>query len=249
MPEMTKYEHGVPSWVDIGTPDVAAGVKFYSELLGWTSQDLGEEAGHYTMVYKDGKMVAAISGATDPGPPRWTTYINVDDVDGVVTRVKDAGGQVVVEPMDVMTAGRMAIFVDTTGAFIAAWQPGDHKGAELVNEAGALTWNELATSDLAKSKAFYGDVFGWTWAGSDEYAEPQVAGRTIAGVMPRPEAIPAEVPDHWLVYFGVDDVDASVKEAEGLGATLLTGPMDIPGTGRFAVLSDPQGAAFAVFKG
>ena len=249
MPEMTKYEHGVPSWVDIGTTDVAGGLEFYSELLGWTSQDLGEEAGHYTMVFKNGKMVAAVSAATDPGPPRWTTYINVDDVDAVAAKVKDAGGQVVVEPMDVMTAGRMAIFMDTTGAVIAAWQPGDHKGAELVNESGALTWNELATSDAAKSKAFYGEVFGWTFAGTDEYVEPQVAGRTIAGIMPRPEAIPAEVPDHWLVYFGVDDVDAGVKQAESLGGTLLTGPMDIPGTGRFAALMDPQGAAFAIFKG
>ena len=249
MPEMTKYEHGVPSWVDIGTPDVSAGVKFYSDLFDWTSQDLGEEAGHYTMIFKHGKMVAAISGATDPGPPRWTTYINVDDVDAVAAKVKDAGGQVVMEPMDVMSAGRMAIFVDTTGAFIAAWQAGDHKGAELVNEAGALTWNELATSDVAKSKAFYGDVFGWTFGGSDEYVEPQVSGRTIGGIMPRPDTIPAEVPDHWLPYFGVDDVDAGVKQAESLGGTLAAGPIDIPDTGRFAVIIDPQGAAFALFKG
>ena len=248
MPEM-KFEHGVPSWVDIGTPDVPAGVKFYSDLFGWTNQDLGEEAGHYNMLFKDGKMVAAMSGATDPGPPRWTTYINVDDVDAVTAKVKGAGGQIVMEPMDVMTAGRMAVYADTTGAIIAAWQAGDHKGAELVNEAGTITWNELATSDVAKSKAFYGDVFGWTFGGSDEYVEPQVGGRTIGGIMPRPDTIPAEVPDHWLVYFGVDDVDQGVKHAESLGATLAAGPIDIPDTGRFAVFIDPQGAAFALFQG
>ena len=248
MPEMTSYAHGVPSWVDIGTPDVPAAIRFYGDLFGWGSQDMGEESGHYTMMTKGGRLVAAISTAQDPGPPRWTTYVNVDDADAVAAKVKDAGGQVVFGPMQVMAAGRMAIFSDTTGAFIAAWQPAEHKGAQLVNETGALSWNELSTSDLAKSRAFYGEVFGWTWGGSDEYAEAQVDGRSIAGVMPRPQGMPAEVPDNWLVYFGVDDVDASAQQAKGMGAAVVVEPTDIPNTGRFAVLMDPQGAAFAIFK-
>lgn len=248
MPEVSNFDHGVPSWVDIGTPDVAAAVSFYSELFGWDSQDTGEETGHYTMMLKNGKMVGAISTAQDPGPPRWTTYINVDNVDDVTKKAESAGGTVVLAPMDVMTAGRMAIFSDTTGAFIAVWQPGEHKGAQLVNEPGALTWNELSTSDAAKSKAFYSEVFDWGWGGSDEYAEAQVAGRTIAGVMPRSPEVPAELPDNWLVYFGAEDVDAQTRKAADLGATVVVEPADIPGTGRFAVLVDPQGAAFALFK-
>ena len=249
MPEMTHYEHGVPSWVDIGTPDPAAALDFYSGLFEWEGQDMGEEAGHYTIVSKGGRQVAAISPAQDPGPPRWTTYINVDDVDAAATRAQAAGGTVIVAPMDVMTAGRMAIFADTTGAVVAAWQAGDHIGAQLVNEPGAMTWNELATADLAKSKEFYSAVFGWGWGGSDDYAEAQVSGRTIGGVMPRPPAMPAEVPDHWLPYFGSADVDAQAKQAAERGATVVVEPTDIPGTGRFAVLLDPQGAAFALFKG
>ncbi len=248
MPEMTRYEDGVPSWVDIGTPDAEAAVAFYTALFDWQGQDMGEEAGHYTIVSKGGKQVAAISPAQDPGPPRWTTYINVDDVDAVAKNAEAAGGTIVVAPMDVMGAGRMAIFQDTTGAFIAAWQPGDHIGAQLVNEPGSITWNELSTSDLGKSKAFYTETFGWGWGGSDEYAEAQVSGRTVAGVMPRRSDQPAEIPDHWLVYFGSNDVDADAKKATDLGATVLAPPMDIPGTGRFAVLMDPQGAAFAIFK-
>lgn len=248
MPEMTRYEHGVPSWVDIGTPDVSAGVRFYSELFGWQGQDLGEEAGHYTIVSKDGKQVAAISPAQDPGPPRWTTYVNVDDVDAAASKAAASGGQVIVAPMDVMTAGRMAIFMDTTGAVIAAWQPGQHLGAQLVNEPGAFTWSELSSSDVAKSKAFYSAVFGWSWGGGDDYAEAQVSGRTIGGLMPRPAGMPADVPDNWLVYFGAADVDADVKKAADLGASVVVGPTDIPHTGRFAVLTDPQGAAFALFQ-
>ena len=247
MPEMTGYTHGVPSWVDIGTTDVGGALRFYGELFGWDGQDMGEEAGHYTIVSRNGKQVAAISPAQDPGPPRWTTYINVDEIDAVTKRVGDAGGQVIFGPIDVMTQGRMAIFSDPTGAVIAAWQPGDHIGAQLVNETGALYWSELSTSDLAKVKPFYEAVFGWTFGGSDEYAEVQVAGRPVAGIMPRPAEMPAQVPDHWLPYFGADDVDASAEKAATLGATVVFGPADIPGTGRFATVIDPQGATFALF--
>ena len=250
MPEMTtKYDHGVPSWVDIGTPDPKAALAFYSALFGWQGEDMGEEAGHYTICSKNGLMVAAISPAQDPGPPRWTTYVNVDDVEQVAKRVPGAGGTVVVEPMTVMTAGSMAIFSDSTGAFIAVWQPNEHPGAQLVNEAGAFSWSELATSNLAKSKSFYSEVFGWGWDGGDEYAQIQVAGRSVGGVMPRPAELPAEVPDHWLVYFGTDDVDADTQKAAALGASVTVEPRDIPGTGRFSVLIDPQGAAFALFQG
>jgi len=248
MPEITRYENGVPSWVDIGTHDLSAGVRFYSDLFGWEGQDMGEEAGHYTIVSLAGKQVAAISPAQDPGPPRWTTYINVDDIDDVTRKAESAGGTVIVPPMDVMAAGRMAIFADTTGAVIAAWQPGEHLGAGLVNEPGTFTWSELHSSDVAKSKAFYSAVFGWGWGGSDEYSEAQVSGRTMAGLMGRPADMPAEVPDNWLVYFGSTDVDADAKKATDLGATVIAGPADIPGTGRFAVLTDPQGAAFALFQ-
>ena len=249
MPEMTRYEHGVPSWVDIGTHDPSAGVGFYSELFGWEGQDMGEEAGHYTIVSKNGKQVAAISPAQDPGPPRWTTYVNVDDVDEVARKAESAGGKIIVPPMDVMAAGRMAIFMDTTGAVIAAWQPGEHLGAQLVNEPGAFVWSELSSSDVAKSKAFYSAVFGWGWGGGDDYPEAQVSGRTIGAIMSRPEGMPAEVPDSWLVYFGTADVDADAAKAASLGARVTVGPADIPGTGRFAVLLDPQGAAFALFQG
>jgi uncharacterized protein len=249
MPEMTRYENGVPSWVDIGIHDLGAGVRFYCDLFGWDGQDMGEEAGHYTIVTKEGKQVAAISPAQDQGPPRWTTYINVDDVDEVAAKVESAGGKVIVPPMDVMTAGRMAIFTDTTGAFIAAWQPGEHLGAQLVNEPGAFTWSELSSSDAAKSKAFYSAVFGWGWGGADEYPEAQVSGRSMAGIMPRGPDLPAEVPDNWLVYFGTADLDADVAKATSLGATVIAGPAEIPGTGRFAVLTDPQAATFALFQG
>ncbi len=249
MPEMSRYEHGIPSWVDIAAPDPQQAFGFYSELFGWEGEDMGPDAGHYTIMTKSGKQVAAVSPAQDPGPPRWTTYVNVDDADAVTAKAAAAGGTVIVEPMDVFTSGRMAVFADTTGAVIAIWQPGDHIGAQLVNEPGAFIWSELTTSDLAKSKDFYSAVYGWEWGGADEYAEAKVAGRTFAGVTPRRPEMPPEVPDNWLVYFGTSDVDGDTKRAIDLGASEIVPPTEISGTGRFAVLTDPQGAAFAIFQG
>jgi len=249
MPERDSYEHGVPCWVDIGSTDLAAGVRFYSELFGWEGADTGAETGHYTMMLKNGKQVAAISEATDPGPPRWTTYVKVDDIDEVAAKAVAAGGSVVFGPIEVMTAGRMAILADPTGAMIAAWQPGEHVGAQLVNEPGSFIWCELHSSDLERAKPFYTEVFGWGWGGNEQYAEVQVDGRSIAGAMPRPADLPPEVPDNWLVYFASSDVDADAERARSLGASVFVEPRDVPGMGRFAVLGDPQHASFALFQG
>ena len=248
MPEMTGYQSGVPSWVDLATTDLDAAVAFYRQLFGWEGADTGAESGHYTLMSKEGRLVAAITPAAHGGPPWWTTYVNVADADATAQRAEAAGGKVLAGPMDVMAAGRMAVFSDITGAAIAIWQPGEHLGAQLVNEPGSFVWNELNTSDLDRSRAFYGDVFGWKWAGSDTYAEAQVDGRTVAGVMPRPETMPAEVPDNWLVYFATADLDADIDRLPALRATVAVGPMEIEGTGRFAIVVDPQGAVFGLFE-
>ena len=158
---------------------------------------------------------------------------------------------VFVEPMDVSDIGRMAVFADPTGAAIGVWQPKSFIGAELANEAGAFAWNELNTRDLPASKAFYTKVFSWEPHDLDmegmSYTEWKLGDKTIAGMMPMPEMVPAEVPAHWLVYFGVNDTDATVAQATDLGGTTLVPPTDIP-PGRFAVLTDPDGATFAVIK-
>lgn len=248
MPEMTKYQEGVPSWADLGTHDLGGAAAFYRGLFGWNLDDQGEEAGHYTIASKDGKQVAAISPVqSDPGPPHWTTYIDVDDADLTTRKIESAGGKVLAGPMDVMEAGRLAVFADPTGAVFAIWQPGRHIGAQLVNEPGAMVWNELNSSDLDRARAFYSEVFGWSWENSENYAEFRVDGRTVGGAMPRPPELPAEVPDHWLVYFASADLDGDLEKAAALGGTTVFGPQEIPGTGRFAIVTDPAGAAFGLF--
>jgi predicted enzyme related to lactoylglutathione lyase len=181
-------------------------------------------------------------------PPHWQSYVTVADVDATAAAVPKAGGTVLAGPFDVMDAGRMAVLADPTGAVIAAWQPKNHIGAELVNEHGTLTWNELMSPDIPKASKFYKAVFGWDAETSEgqgmTYTEFKLDGQSIAGGM----APPMEgIPPVWGVYFAVDDADATMAEATKRGATVLNGPIDIP-IGRFAVMMDPQGAVFSVIK-
>jgi predicted enzyme related to lactoylglutathione lyase len=250
--ETITFAPGTPSWVDLGSPDLEASKAFYSQLFGWeTETPPVPEAGGYTLFKYKGKQVAGLGPLQNPDqPPAWTTYISTDDANATSQRVREAGGQVVMEPMTVMEEGRMAIFIDPTGAAFAVWQPNRHHGAELVNEPGSFGWNELATRDLQAAKDFYAKVFGWgadTSAGPEgSYTEWKLNGKSIGGAMEINEQFPPNVPPHWLTYFVVEDADATAKKAEELGGKVYVPPRDIE-PGRFAVLSDPQGAAFAIF--
>jgi uncharacterized protein len=252
MPEFTSYDAGTPSWVDHASKDVEASNSFYGSLFGWEADDQGEEMGHYTLMRKAGKTVAGNMNVMMEGQPSaWVTYVSVNDADATVDLAKKAGAAVFVEPMDVADIGRMAVFADPTGAAIGLWQPKTFQGAELANEAGTFAWNELNTRDIPAAKSFYSEVFGWTPNALDmegmSYIEWKLGDKTVAGMMPMPDMVPADVPAHWLVYFGVDDTDATVSKATELGAITFVPPTDIP-PGRFAVLADPDGAAFAVIK-
>ena len=244
------YPPGTPIWVDLSTSDVDAGRSFYQQLFGWTNDEPAPpEYGGYSMFRSGGKLVAGSGPLMEGGHPAWATYIRTADAAATAQKVRDAGGQVVVEPMQVMSAGTMAIFRDPTGAFLGAWQDGDHTGAELFNAPVSLTWNELNTRDTAAAKTFYKAVFGWDAGGDESYIQWQLDGKTIGGCMdmttlPLPESIPA----HWLVYFAVANTDELAEKVKALGGTVNMPPMDIPNMGRFAVVADPQGAVFALFS-
>jgi predicted enzyme related to lactoylglutathione lyase len=246
--EVESYEHGVPSWVDLSTPDPAKASQFYSTLFGWDIQAGPPEAGGYALAQLRGKPVAGIGPQQNPGPPVWTTYVNVDSADEIAEKVAANGGQVYVAPMDVLDAGRMAIFADPVGAVIGAWQPMAHKGAGIVNEPGTYSWSELITTDVQRAKEFYAAVFGWDAGthgeGPGAYTEFKVGDRSIAGMMAKPPTMPAEMPSYWGVYFAVADTDATAARITELGGSIVMPPMDIE-PGRFAVASDPTGAMFS----
>lgn len=249
--EVDRHDTGVPSWVDLGTPDPDAAATFYGELFGWDVQEGRAEEGGYRMALLRGRPAAGIGPAQNPGPPFWTTYVTVDDAGAVVGKVTAAGGTVLLEPMDVMAYGRMAVFADPKGAAFSVWQPDQHHGAGIVSEPGAYTWSELLTSDVEGSKTFYGAVFGWDAVtrgeGPRAYTELQIGGRPVAGMMARPPQMPEQVPDHWGVYFNVADCEASVARIKELGGAVMMGPMDMP-PGTIAAVADPQGANFNLIQ-
>jgi hypothetical protein len=255
MSERTSYAPGTPSWVELSTPDMDAAVEFYSGLFGWDvpPAENPEQTGGYRLAMKDGKPVAGMMPLMQEGqPPAWTTYVSVEDADATTAAVKEAGGNVLAEPMDVMDLGRMAIFADPTGAVFGIWQPGTFVGAGLVNEPGALAWNELGTRDPDAAKAFYAAVFGWGTRDSDmgemgTYTEWLNGEDSIGGMMDVSGRLPDEIPAHWLVYFAVENTDAALETVKSSGGGVSFGPIDIP-AGRFAIVTDPHGAAFAVIQ-
>ncbi len=253
MPQRTSYEPGTPSWVDFASPDLDASVDFYGGLFGWDVPETenAEQTGGYRQAMKDGIPAAGMMPVMQEGQPTaWSTYISVADADATATAVGEAGGTVLAEPMDVMDLGRMAVFADPTGAVFGIWQPGSFAGAGLVNEPGGIAWNELNTRDLAAAKEFYGAVFGWTFqdqeAGDGNYSMIVLGERPVGGILDMAErGVPEQVPAHWQVYFGVEDTDATIAAAKEAGGGVMLEPVDIP-FGRFAILTDPHGASFAV---
>ena len=242
------YAPGEPCWIDCGT-DIAKAATFYGGLFGWSFLDLGDEAGGYNMAQLDGSTVAGLGPQQNPGPPFWTVYFCTHDAEKTADKVRASGGGVLVEPMDVMGEGRMAIFTDPAGAAFAVWQPMNTPGLGEVDAPGTLCWSELITSDLDAAKKFYGEVFGWGAKDGDdnsmEYTEFQLGVTSVAGMMPRPDMMPAEMPNYWGLYFAVDDTDATIARVAELGGSTVAGPMDVP-VGRFATCVDSAGAIFCV---
>lgn len=240
-----------PVWMDLGTRNMDASKRFYSELFGWTTfQEPNPDFGGYTVYQLDGKAVGGVMDLGDnPAPNSWLAYVGVSDARATVEAAEAAGGEVIVEPMDVATHGTMAVIRDSVGAVIGLWQPGDMPGWGVYEAPGAACWTELHTDDTEAAKRFYGEVFGWDAAttameGGDyttfsHDGDADFAG--LAGLMGSP------VP-HWLVYIATDDCDATVARATELGATAMVPPTDIPTIGRFAVLMDNEKAVFALIK-
>jgi uncharacterized protein len=251
---MPDFTPGMPCWADLGAPDVEASTRFYCDLFGWTSRVAPEpEAMGYTTFLNNGRAVAAVGPKMGEGmPTAWTSYFATDDVDAATRRAESAGGKVLAPPMDVLGYGRMALFMDPGGATCAVWQAGSMPGAEVMGEPGTLGWFELMTRDVSGAKEFYSTLLGLgTRDVSYEegtYTLWQVDDVPVAGMMPMEgDMWPAELPAHWMVYFNVEDCDASAARVSELGGTVSVPPTDMP-AGRFAVVGDPHGAFFSIIK-
>jgi uncharacterized protein len=227
-------------------------------VFGWQYDDQPAGEGiYYSMARLNGRAVAAISPLPREQesagiPPHWNCYVTVEDADETAGRAEELGGTVFGQPFDVFTAGRMAAIGDPQGGTVLIWQPGDQMGAELVNAPGARTWDDLTTPDPDGASRFYGDLFGWTYeemdtGGGPRYLVIKNGDRSNGGILEQPDELRGARP-FWTPYFGVDDVSGAIGTVEQLGGSLVAGPIKPP-AGEFAVVRDPQGAAFAVWAG
>jgi uncharacterized protein len=246
----TPWPTGTPCWVEVAVDDVPKAIAFYHALLGWDVETGGPDAGGYSICYKDGQIVAGLSPKFGPGetPSAWTTYLAVQDTDTVAGKIKAAGGQLLMEPVDVMDSGRMALATDTAGAVFGLWEGRGISGIRRANETGSLSWNEHFSGNFVASKAFYRAVFGYDYQdvseGGFRYAMLMVDGREVGGIGQHSADFPA-APAAWWTYFAVDDTDAAVATVAALGGSIVQPIRDSP-YGRIGVVADNQGAVFSV---
>jgi len=243
----TPWPAGVPCWLDLDSPDVAASRAFYGALFGWTFEESSPEYGGYVVCQLDGASTAGIAPQMEGAPTAWTLYFASDDADSTARAVAEHGGTVVMEPMDVGPQGRMFVAIDPTGAPFGVWQAGEHTGTQVVGEPGGLSWQDLRSNDPDAARTFYGAVFGLAFQPLPE-ADPSYSTFARPG-----DPMPLggvggmfghdSIPSHWLVYFGVADVDAALVTAAAVGGSVLSPAFDTP-YGRMAALADPGGAPF-----
>ena len=252
MTDMATRTLNKPAWVDLSTKDPAAARAFYSKVFAWDIEvNPDPQYGGYALARIDGQDAAGIGGTQSPDQPSvWQVYIGTDDLEGLSRRVTDAGGTVVAPAFDVGDQGRMAVFQDPSGAFISAWQ-GSRMGGFQTHGANAFGWAEVNARGVDTVVPFYQRVFGWapkvTGSSEQPYTEFQVDGESIGGATEMNPMVPTQVPSYWLVYFSVDDVDASHRKAIDAGAREMLAPMDFPG-GRMSIVTDPQGASFGLLQ-
>lgn len=244
---VTHYPQGTFSWADCISTDAAKSKQFYADVMGWDSDEMpmGDSGAMYTMFKHDGHYVAGLGPAQvgSPMPSHWMSYVAVDDVDAIAPKVTELGGKILFGPMDVFESGRMISIQDPTGAVLGLWQAKNHIGAGLVNQPGAMLWNELLTRDVEAAKTFYNKLLGWEYV-SDEtgYLMIKNNGRYNGGMMQMDDSY-GEMPPVWNVYFNVPDIEAAFEKVKAIGGTVVQDQINSAGdAGRFAIVVEPTGA-------
>ena len=216
--EVDRYEPGVPSWVDLGTPDIPKAIEFYSSLFGWQIEQGPEEAGGYSICLLRGKPVAGLGPQMNPGPPYWTTYVNVVSVDEPSARPSRRAATSSWTAMDVMDVGRMGIFAGSgRRRDLAVGAQGPHRGghrqrAQQLQLERARHHRHRDVEDSSTARCSAGGLQTHGEGTPMPYTEWKVGDRSVGGMMPKPPMMPAEVPPHWGVYFSVDGTEAAIDK-------------------------------------
>lgn len=251
MGERTSYAPGTFCWVDLGARDPNGAAAFYAAVLGWEiTEPTSDEHGAYRTATLRGHAVAGVWQGAAP-VPAWTSYVSVEDVDAAAARATELGATVAMGPVQVGELGRSALVHDPQGAAVGLWEPGAMIGATLVNAPGALSLNQLNTTDAAGVIPFYTGLFGWeveqVSPGPQPYWGIRNRGVLNGGIMEMPAGNPA--PPHWLPYFTVQDIDAADALIVDAGGKVVVPVMPAGPEGRILVAMDPEAAAFALWEG
>jgi uncharacterized protein len=241
-----KTEVGRFVWHDHMSNDPAKAREFYAKLLGWEIEIWKPGEMDYPMITVNGQMHGGFGPAQGGAPSHWLGHVAVENADETARRAREAGGSVLGEPMDIPEVGRMAVIQDPQGAVFSAFTA----AGEVPPSQGVFLWDEVLTTDPEAAKGFYAKVVGWT-------AEDMNMGDMVYTIFSTGDAqragctrVPADAewPPYWQTHLASNDVDRDAAKAEELGATKYMGPTDIPTVGRVAVLADPTGATFGLFK-
>ncbi|MEA1903233.1 MAG: VOC family protein [Actinomycetota bacterium] len=249
---ITASTYGAPNWVDLTTPDIEAATTFYRRLFDWDVETSVTPMGDYHIGKVDGMQVAGMMQATPEmgDMPAWTVFINIENIDETIDRARAAGGTILQEPIDIPD-GQVAVVADPAGAMFGLYSGIRPDEVWISRDAGRVSWVETLTRDPTASEGFYIAVFDWKAETQDyertRYTTFMLDDEQVAGMMMMPDSVPSEAPSHWAVYFTVDDCDQAVERAIELGGKAL-GPVMEFDMGRFAVMSDPQGAVFQLME-
>jgi predicted enzyme related to lactoylglutathione lyase len=243
-------------WADLMTTDLEAAKRFYFGLFPTWKDDpveIGPAAGNYHRFSLEGRGAGgmiALDGSHSV-VSHWVPYATVTSVDEACARAVALGGKVRVPAADIPNVGRSALLADAQGALLSPIalreEPPEQSGPMAV---GAFCWHELLTPDAAAATAFYTALLGWSHAalpmGEALYHLFRRGEKDAAGMLQMPPG--AKGPPTWLVYMYTPDLEASVAKLKELGGTLHMGPRAMPGVGQLAVVADPTGAMFSLFR-
>lgn len=245
-------------WFELLTENASRAGKFYSHVIGWSTDVWEGGAVPYTLLQAQdgvvGGMITLPKGARKQGAlPHWLGYVGVDDLDGATDKAQRLGATLLFAPTEIPDVGRFAVVTDPQGAAIALYTPlADAPPVNTTPRPGRMIWHELVTTDVDAAWTFYEALFGWhkteTIATEREgpYQMFGIRGRTLGGIVTKPAAMPGL--STWLYYTTVKDLDIALKRVKSGGGRVLNGPMEVPGGDRVAQCADMDGATFALHE-
>lgn len=254
---MERIAPGEFCWVELATPDRAAALAFYAGLFDWSAieQEMGlaGRAFTYSIVRLDSRYVGSVyellaEQRERSVAPHWLPYVAVESVDRTVQRAEDLGAACLVDPVDILQAGRTSVLEDPSGASFAIWEARNLLGFQVRDEPGSPCWFELATPDGNGAIEFYGALFGWTSRrgakGAPETVLLAKGDQPVADVTTLPGG--RDLAPRWTTHFAVADRDASCRRIEGAGGSVEPAPPHVSGLARSATVADPHGASFSI---